>query len=380
MRSAPAGNVATGSTPSPTPSPIPGSDNPWQRWGWLLAAVWLVFLVFPIIDVIGTQRPWPVRVGALATIAAFIAVYLHGFVIADRPEARSHRWWHPTIGLALLTLLCGLALWLIGANALGMPIYITAYAVLLASLRVGAFVVVTATVVIAGLAAFVEDFQGLWFFLPVLVGVTLALVLTRFFEERGYLAQEMAEEANLVAERERVARDVHDVLGHSLTVVTTKAELAERLVDLDPERAKAELAEIQSLTREALTEIRATVAGLRVARLGDELAAARVALESAAIVATVPDDPSVVDPRRRLVLAWVLREAITNVVRHSGATRCVVELLGDRLVVTDDGTGRGDRPTGHGLRGIEERVRAAGGTLLLTDGPGGGTRLEVCWP
>ncbi|MDP9820238.1 two-component system sensor histidine kinase DesK [Nocardioides massiliensis] len=357
----------------------PEVGNPWQRWGWLLAAVWLVFLVFPIIDVIGTDRPWPVRWGALASIAAFVAVYLHGFIVAERPTARSHRWWRPTVGLVLLTLLTTITVALIGANALGMPIYVTAYAVLLASLRVAAFVVVTATGVIAGLAAFVDEFRGLWFFLPVLVGVTLALVLTRVFEERGYLAQEMAEEANLVAERERVARDVHDVLGHSLTVVTTKAELAERLIDLDPDRAKAELAQIQSLSREALTEIRATVAGLRVARLGDELEAARVALASAGIDADVPDDPSVVDPRRRLVLAWVLREAVTNVVRHSGATRCTVELLGDRLVVTDDGRGRGPAPVGHGLRGIEERVRAAGGTLSVTDVSSGGTRLEVCW-
>ena len=93
----------------------------------------------------------------------------------------------------------------------------------------------------------------------------------------------MSRELALVAERERVARDVHDVLGHSLTVVTVKAELAERLVDLDPERAKAELAEIQTLSRQALAEIRATVGGLRAARLGDELASARTALAGAGI-------------------------------------------------------------------------------------------------
>src|SRR5690606_543184 len=126
-------------------------------------------------------------------------------------------------------------------------------------------------------------------------------------------------------ERERVARDVHDVLGHSLTVVSVKAELAERLVDVDPARARAELVEIQSLTREALAEIRATVSGLRVARLGDELVAARTALTGAGIEADLPENPDVVDPRHRIVVAWVLREAVTNVVRHSGATRCTVE-------------------------------------------------------
>lgn len=344
-----------------------------------MAAIWLVFLIFPVLEVFTGDLPWWRRVVALALLAAFVAVYVHGFVVADRPHVRSTGWWRPWRGVLALTVLAALTLGFLGAPAVGLPIYVTAYAVLLAPLRLAALVVTAATSLTVGLAVFADGYEGLWFLVPLLIGVTLALVLTRVLEERGHLAQEMAEEANLVAERERVARDVHDVLGHSLTVVTTKAELAERLIDRDPARAKAELAEIQSLTREALAEIRATVAGLRVARLGDELAAARGALAAAGIAAVVPDDPSVVDPRRRLVLAWVLREAVTNVVRHSDASRCVVELLGDRLVVTDDGHGRGDAPVGHGLRGIEERVRAAGGTLTVEDVPAGGTRLEVCW-
>ena len=144
--------------------------------------------------------------------------------------------------------------------------------------------------------------------------------------DRGEDYERMSRDLAIVEERERVARDVHDVLGHSLTVVTVKAELAERLVDLDPERAKGELAEIQALSRQALAEIRATVGGLRVARLGDELASARTALAGAGIEAHVPDDPGAVDPRHRTVLAWVLREATTNVVRHSDADACWVEL------------------------------------------------------
>ena len=108
----------------------------------------------------------------------------------------------------------------------------------------------------------------------------------RLMTDRGQEYEAMSRELALVAERERVARDVHDVLGHSLTVVTVKAELAERLVDLDPERAKAELAEIQALSRQALAEIRATVGGLRLARLDDELASARTALVGAGIERT----------------------------------------------------------------------------------------------
>jgi two-component system sensor histidine kinase DesK len=182
----------------------------------------------------------------------------------------------------------------------------------------------------------------------------------------------------IVAERERVARDVHDVLGHSLTVVTVKAELAERLIDIDPARAKSEIAEIRSLSREALAEVRATVAGLRVARLGDELDAARTALAGAGIAAELPADPSVVDPRHRIVVAWVLREAITNVVRHSGAGACAVELSHDGIVVADDGVGVTEDAVEQGFRGLRERVATAGGTLRISDARPG-TRLEVRW-
>ncbi len=162
---------------------------------------------------------------------------------------------------------------------------------------------------------------------------------------QGAAAGRAAAELALVAERERVARDVHDVLGHSLTVLTVKAELAERLIDVDPERAKSELASIQETARQALAEIRATVGGLRVARLADELEAAPLgpgrrrdrdpgSLRSDGGRPPPPD-----------VLAWVLREAVTNVVRHAGRRPAViVSSAPGWLVVTDDGRGPGGHP------------------------------------
>jgi two-component system sensor histidine kinase DesK len=217
-----------------------------------------------------------------------------------------------------------------------------------------------------------------WFFVPIVLMVGVSTAVVRVLEQRGAEHQQMAAEMALVAERERVARDVHDVLGHSLTVVTVKAELAQRLVDADPERAKAELAHIQSLTREALAEIRATVAGLRVARLADELKSAAAALADAGVAADLPVDPSIVDPRHRIVLAWVLREAVTNVVRHSAARRCTVEMGSSTLSVTDDGRGLADCREGNGLQGVRERVAGAGGTLSVGPGPAGrGTTVRV---
>src|SRR5699024_764142 len=167
----------------------------------------------------------------------------------------------------------------------------------------------------------------------------------------------------------RVARDVHDVLGHSLTVITVKAELAERLIDADPEQAKSELAQIQPLSRESLAEARATVAGRRVARLENEVQRARPPLAGAGIEADLPTDITTVDPRHRIVLAWVLRELVTNVVRHSAATTCRIRLGSSWLQVIDDGVGMGAGAAGHGLRGVADRIGR--GELTITGGDRG---------
>lgn len=185
-----------------------------------------------------------------------------------------------------------------------------------------------------------------------------------------------------------MARDVHDVIGHSLTVVTVKAELAERLVDADPAAAKAEpgadpLAHPGGPGGDPRHRRRAARRPPR-----RRLAAARSALAGAGIAADVPADPNAVDPQHRLVLAWVLREAVTNVVRHSGARTCTVRLGRDRLEVVDDGVGIDGAAESTGLRGLRERVAAAGGTVTIGPADGGrdrpgagpdrpGTRVEV---
>jgi two-component system sensor histidine kinase DesK len=267
---------------------------------------------------------------------------------------------------------------LIGAGSLGFLPFVVAFAMFALPLAWAIAVGVVATVVAGGAAVLANPDEGTWSVAIIVFAVGVMTGGVRIVADRGEDYERMSRDLAIVEERERVARDVHDVLGHSLTVVTVKAELAERLVDLDPARAKEELAEIQALSRQALAEIRATVGGLRVARLGDELASARTALAGAGIEGHVPDDPSAVDPRHRTVLAWVLREAVTNVVRHSDADNCWVELATNRLTVRDDGRGLGGRPEGNGIRGLRERVGAAGGRLSLETGPEGhGTVLEV---
>ena len=227
--------------------------------------------------------------------------------------------------------------------------------------------------------------DDLWFFLLIYPMVGLTLILISALDQRAGRQRESQQRLTISEERERVARDVHDVLGHSLTVVTVKSELAERLVDVDPERAKAEMAEVRSISRQALAEIRATVAGLRVARLTDELAAAEQALTGAGMRLEVRGSPEEVDPRHRIVLAWAVREAVTNVVRHSGARLCQITLGQDRLSVRDDGRGVSGRREGNGIGGLRERVEQQGGSVSLGPGApgtgdgarGSGTLLEV---
>lgn len=363
--------------PDPDPSAVVPRD-PWERFGWVMATVWLLFLLFPITAVLQAQIAAVLQVAALGAIAGFIFLYISGFVRASRcssPEEAHRLGLVHLVGMALLVIIVAL---MVDFQALGMVAFVVAFSMFILPLRWAAGVAagVMAITVLAPLAA--GRFGELWFFTVIVVMTSVATGGIRVLEERGQAHRVLIEERQVAAERDRMARDVHDVLGHSLTVISVKAELADRLIESDPSRARAEVNQIQSLSREALAEIRATIAGVRVARLGDEVEKAAGALSDAGIEAQLPADVTVADPRHRIVLAWVLREAVTNVVRHSRATRCQVLLGSSRLSVTDDGVGTNGRPRGQGLRGVSERVRAAGGSLSMTAGSDGrGTTLTV---
>ncbi|MDP5228264.1 MULTISPECIES: sensor histidine kinase [Arthrobacter] len=203
--------------------------------------------------------------------------------------------------------------------------------------------------------------------------------------------QDLADAA-VAAERDRMARDMHDILGHSLTVVAVKAELARRLLDADPDRSRKELEEIEELTRGALADVRATVAGYRGVNVVAELAQARAALGSAGIEAELPGTVDQVSSAHRELFGWVVREGVTNVVRHSRAAHCRITLTADRVQVDDDGGWRaavvdgrqvagGAVPQwigkGTGLDGLAERVRLAGGTMTTGPSELGGFRLTA---
>lgn len=231
-------------------------------------------------------------------------------------------------------------------------------------------------------------FDDYWYI--ALITVSIGVMMSAFARQIDALrrlrsAQGEIARLAVVEERSRFSRDMHDVLGHSLTVVTVKSELARRLVPVDPARAEAELADIERLTRSALADLRAAVAGYREMSISTELAAAQASLAAADIAAHLPRNGDEVAPDLRELFGWVLREGVTNVIRHSGSRNCWVTVAPDALTIEDDGLGPapvGSTPAapavrGSGLSGLAERARSAGASVTIAAGPRGGTVLSV---
>jgi two-component system, NarL family, sensor histidine kinase DesK len=197
-------------------------------------------------------------------------------------------------------------------------------------------------------------------------------------------------DAAVADERARIARDLHDTLGHTLSLIALKSELARRVVAEDPARAATEMADVERAAREALAVARETVSGYRRPSLAMELTGAREALRTAGILAVVEPPPDGLPPAVDTLLAWAVREGVTNVLRHSSARSAGVRLVrGDgsfTVEIVDDGhqSGGGDvdglRQPGSGLAGLRERAREVGGELEAGPLDGGGYRLALRVP
>jgi two-component system sensor histidine kinase DesK len=193
----------------------------------------------------------------------------------------------------------------------------------------------------------------------------------------------------VIEERLRVARDLHDLLGHTLSLITLKSELAGRLIQRDPARAAQEIHEVERVARQTLREVREAVAGYRQPGLLSELDGARQLLEAAGIACQIANMAGVLPPATDAVLAWTVREGVTNVIRHSRARHCTIcvsyEEGSVHAEIVDDGGQRNERNatqpgTGSGLVGLAERVRAAGGQIEARPQPVAGFRLWVELP
>lgn len=391
-----------------------GRGRPWI--GLVAAGVWLVYLTPAAAHVVvGDWAIWQ-RVAAVIALALFVGLYLTTLVVAiparaarnARRDGRVVTW--PARGdreMALRTSVLAVVA-LASALAFGpewLPMVAFVAAVLAVVLDppwppraiVGVAVVAELLLLLRG-----DDGDGasyFWIGFAVLVAGFVTYATRRRNELEGELAHAREQNARLavVDERERIARDLHDLLGHSLSVIAVKSQLAERLLERDePGRAATEIREVRGVARDALHEVRHVVDGYRRRPLAAEVASSAAALRSAGLeVATeLPDRPIPQDVED--VLAFVVREGTTNVLRHGRADHATlaVRTEDDRVVaaVADDGpspvAGRvvPAEPAGDaserigGLRGLAQRLATVRGTLAVGPGPDGGTTLRATVP
>jgi two-component system sensor histidine kinase DesK len=358
------------------------------RFGWVFAAVWLVYLGENLSALLDQPNGWRRDVG-LAALAGFAVLYLATVSVVR--QIRNDGGWRRSgpvvarIWLGILGMLALTALQIpaIGYHALTCLVYIAACAMMGLALNQAIPIAVTLVVGAELLVRLVPGWQGNGYGLAVLLG-SLASWGIRLAAERQrnlMVAQEEIAHLAVQNERARIASDLHDILGHSLTVVTVKAELAQRLLDVDVERARKELGDLEALARDALSDVRATAMGVWGISLPGEIAAAREALAAAHIEAELPGAADEVPTRFRELFAWTIREAVTNIVRHSKATRAEVRLGPASVEIVDDGVGEcAGASDGQGLAGLRRRADALGARLTVggrDDKPGFRVRVEV---
>jgi two-component system, NarL family, sensor histidine kinase DesK len=367
-----------------SPTPAPACERPSRPTRWGMLSVWLAFVVFPLINAI-TRTDDGIRYWlALAGATAFSGLYV--WLVLIWSELREGRR-EIGISVALATLALALTLGL-NADWGYLFSYVVACAALAAPSPLGFPTVIGCTVLGVGAELAAGGGASAIGVGASTLGVGLLLTLMRDLRQRNAeLDRARAELARtaVAAERERFARDLHDLLGHSLSVIAIKAELAGRLMPDAPERAAAEVGDLEDVARSALREVRDAVSGYRRPTLEGELEGARMALAAAGIIAEIEHARDELSPEVEAVLAWAVREGATNVIRHSGARHCEVRLRGGesevKVEIVDDGRGAAEASEcGNGLTGLRERADAVRGRLEAGAAASGGFRLAVSVP
>jgi two-component system sensor histidine kinase DesK len=350
--------------------------------------IWLVFIAIPLVDAVSSHDNGTAKAVTVVATLAFVAVFVSTAVRLDKPlpDREAFR----SVG-ALLAISVGLTVF--DRQGWGTLFIFTVVAVAMCVRSPFSFYgVLLCTAMCAGslLAADASAGAIFGFATPTLGIGMLMLVVADLRTRNRELHAARAELARLAVadERARFARDLHDLLGHSLSVIALKAELAGRLMREQPAEAAGHVSEIEHVARGALTEVREAVSGYRQPTLDDEIAGAKMALSAAGIEAEIERPAVAFDPAIEAVLAWTVREGATNVIRHSGAGRCSVKVmagLGEAGVeVLDDGPGCEDVVAnghdGHGLEGLRERVARLHGQIEAGTAAAGGYRLAVRVP
>ena len=363
-----------------------------SRWLAITVAIGLlVFLGGPLLAVLQERPTTPEEMVAFGGIAAFVVVYLWAIPpdLAGRAVGRPAR---ATVLLAILGVVIALAHREADWTVLFIATATAAGRITPSRSALAAIAVVALLVALVRLAAADDAAGALESAFEVTLTGLVVLGFSQLERTARALGRAQAEVARLAAadERARIARDVHDLLGHSLSVIALKAELAGRLLDRDPNQAATELRDIERVARGSLRDLRDTVADYRRITLDTELAGARAALSAAGMEVETRQLAGALDGPTDALLGWIVREGVTNVVRHSGGAHCAIDIAmvgGEvRLEIVDDGPPMEERPPqasgapGTGLSGIRDRVEAVGGRMEAGPLRGIGFRLAAYVP
>jgi two-component system sensor histidine kinase DesK len=340
----------------------------WTPYGWLVYLSF--FLVYAVFN--NSPRDWLVDVPALV---AFLVLYFRGFWMSGRP---------------LLIIIVGiLAVGVVTApRNLGASCFFIFAAGFVGEVDRPAIAVRWLVAILAVVVVVTYSFSlSPAFWVPALVisllvgGSNIHFCEMRRKDQALIKAHEAAEHLATIAERERIARDLHDLLGHTLSIIVLKSELAAKVADRDPGRAIREIRDVERISRNALAEVRQAVYGYRGERLDEEVETARTALEAAGVSFDAKVPAIALDPDQERTLSLGLREAVTNVIRHARARQCRVTLAEDsrgvHLTVEDDGVG-GEAVEGAGLSGMRARLAEVGGSMERESQRG--TRLTLVVP
>lgn len=367
----------------------PADASPWLLW--LLWLFWLFFLAQPL-SVLLAEPSSPHQALSLSGLALFIGVYLWATwqeawrLTRETPMRSEPLWraWGPVAALLALSVAMILAQ---GQAALGSLIYVSAA-------MCGRLTAWRAALAVAGLAL-LGALLGFLTRSPLSATAQIAFIIPAvgsiiyFFSRAVRVNQELRRARQEIArlavseERLRFARDLHDLLGHTLSLIALKSELARRLVSVAPEQAASEISDIETAARQALVEVREAVTAYRQPTLANELRSARELLEAAGVTLTQRGEPPPLPHATEAALAWVMREGVTNIIRHSRASACDISFTREgghlSVEVRDDGAASPDATSGSGsgLAGVRERVAGLGGAYTAGAAPGGGWRLAV---
>ncbi len=342
----------------------------------LLTYLWLVYLGFFFIEWFFRPVSSLEVFFGLLTVAVFLALYFSAF----RRRGRS--------ALAHVGAIAGLSVaWsLFNSGSSVFFIYAASFACRVGPPRVSLPVVLGISALALITAILTQPMLFYW--IPgVLISLIIGLANIVMGEQERRNAELRLTQAEVrrlarVAERERIARDLHDVLGHTLSVIAVKSELAARLIDKEPRQAGEEMRSVQDTARRALADVREAIGGIRAQGLDEAIEQVRIGLRAADVELIFERDPDLaLTPQREALLALVVREATTNVIRHARASECRIELRGQAngevlLDISDNGQGR-IKPDGGGIQGMFARIEALGGRLDIAADDGRRLRAEL---